>query len=153
MWRLPKLPNTMFPSLKCWKSLAYPIQVIVLLRHNPSASQQRKDAVTTNIQQIYDDSKQNYDAPKIAKEVQKQEECIALCYYPYDNDCIEFFHALIKRKWLNRFRIVDYNHAYRPVFEYIETFYNTVRIHSHCEYMSPNEFEDLYTKMIISNQQ
>ena len=60
--------------------------------------------------------------------------------YPYDNACIESFHSLIKREWLNRFAIADYNQAYRLVFEYIETFYNTVRSHSHCDYMSPNEF-------------
>ena len=64
--------------------------------------------------------------------------------YPYDNACIESFHSLIKREWLNRFNIRNYNHAYRLIFEYIETFYNTVRIHSHCDYMSPDEFEKLY---------
>ena len=47
--------------------------------------------------------------------------------YPWDNACIESFHALIKREWLNRFKIKDYSHAYRLVFEYIETFYNYVR--------------------------
>ncbi|WP_416810416.1 MULTISPECIES: IS3 family transposase [Lachnospiraceae] len=29
---------------------------------------------------------------------------------------------------------------------YIETFYNTVRIHSHCRYLSPNEYEEQYLK-------
>jgi len=66
--------------------------------------------------------------------------------YPWDNACIEAFHALIKREWLNRFKIFDYNHAYKLVFQYIETFYNTVRIHSHCGYLSPNEYEDKYWK-------
>lgn len=66
--------------------------------------------------------------------------------YPYDNACIESFHSLIKREWLNRFSIRNYNHAYRLVFEYIETFYNTVRIHSHCGYISPDEYEKLYEK-------
>ena len=51
--------------------------------------------------------------------------------YPWDNACIESFHSLIKREWLNRFTIRDYNHAYRLVFEYLEAFYNTKRIHSH----------------------
>ena len=67
--------------------------------------------------------------------------------YPYDNACIESFHSLIKREWLNRFRIEDHSHAYRLVFEYIEAFYNTVRIHSHCGYMSPDQFEKLYAKV------
>ncbi len=67
--------------------------------------------------------------------------------YPYDNACIESFHALIKREWLNRFRIETYEQAHRLVFEYIEAFYNTVRIHSHCDYMSPDQFERLYQKV------
>ena len=69
--------------------------------------------------------------------------------YPYDNACIESFHSLIKREWLNRFSIRNYSHAYRLVFEYIETFYNTVRIHSHCDYMSPDEFEKLFERVNV----
>ena len=72
--------------------------------------------------------------------------------YPYDNACIESFHSLIKREWLNRFRITDYNHAYRLVFEYIETFYNTVRIHSHCDWMPPDEYEKRYQRKITKEQ-
>ncbi len=60
---------------------------------------------------------------------------------PWDNACIESFHSLIKREWLKRYKITDYQMAYKLVFEYIETFYNTVRIHSHCGYLSPNELE------------
>lgn len=68
--------------------------------------------------------------------------------YPWDNACIESFHALLKREWINRFKIFDYNHAYKLVFEYIETFYNTVRIHSHCGYLSPNDYEREYMEKI-----
>ena len=64
--------------------------------------------------------------------------------YPYDNACIESFHSLIKREWLNRFKIRDYDHAGKLVFEYIDAFYNTVRIHSHCDFCSPNDFENMY---------
>ena len=65
---------------------------------------------------------------------------------PWDNACIESFHALIKREWLNQYKIKDYNEAYRLIFEYIETFYNTVRIHSHCGYESPDNYERNYIK-------
>ncbi len=51
--------------------------------------------------------------------------------FPWDNACIESFHAVIKRE-----------------FEYLEAFYNTKRIHSHCNYMSPDEFEKLYQKSL-----
>ena len=67
--------------------------------------------------------------------------------YPYDNACIESFHSLIKREWTSRFRIRDYFHACSLVFEYIEIFYNTVRIHSHCDYMSPDQFERMYVEV------
>lgn len=60
----------------------------------------------------------------------------------WDNACIESFHALIKREHLYRYKIRNYHHAYQLVFEYIEGFYNTVRIHSHCEYQSPNDYEN-----------
>ncbi|MDE6313281.1 MAG: integrase core domain-containing protein [Lachnospiraceae bacterium] len=63
---------------------------------------------------------------------------------PWDNACIESFHSILKREWINRFQIVDYEHAYRLVFEYINTFYNTVRIHSHCGYKSPQKYEKEY---------
>ena len=45
------------------------------------------------------------------------------------------------------FKIRDYKHAYRLVFEYLEAFYNTKQIHSHCDYMSSNDYEELYHKL------
>lgn len=72
--------------------------------------------------------------------------------YPYDNACIESFHSLIKREWLNRFKIRDFVHAKKLVFEYIEAFYNTVRIHSHCAYHSPNDFENMHNSFLDSNR-
>ncbi|WP_423838975.1 IS3 family transposase [Thomasclavelia cocleata] len=38
----------------------------------------------------------------------------------------------------------DYQQAKRLIFEYIETFYNTIRIHGHCDYLSPDEYEKKY---------
>lgn len=68
--------------------------------------------------------------------------------YPWDNACIESFHALIKREWIYRFKILNYSHAYKVVFEYIETFYNTVRSHSYCGYLSPAEYEQEYLQRL-----
>jgi putative transposase len=61
---------------------------------------------------------------------------------PWDNAVIESFHALIKREWLNRFVIRNIKHAHELIFEYIEAFYNTKRIHSHCKMSSPYDFEE-----------
>lgn len=62
---------------------------------------------------------------------------------PWDNAVIESFHALIKREWLNRFVIRNISHAHELIFEYIEAFYNTTRIHSHCNMASPHDFEKI----------
>lgn len=63
---------------------------------------------------------------------------------PWDNACIESFHSLLKREWLNRFRIKDIHQARCLVFDYIDAFYNTRRIHSFCKYLSPMKYERLY---------
>ncbi|MFQ7289337.1 MAG: hypothetical protein ACLRPV_10870 [Lacrimispora saccharolytica] len=34
----------------------------------------------------------------------------------------------------------------------MEAFYNTKRIHSHCDYMSPNDFEKLYEQTQTNGQ-
>ena len=91
------------------------------LKHVPSNAEKRRESVKAKIKDIWDT--------------------------PWDNACIESFHSLIKREWLNRFKIRDYNHVYRLVFEYLEAFYNTKRIHSHCDYMSPNDSEELYRRL------
>ncbi len=87
----------------------------------------------------------------IAKEYKKATENMQRSYskkaFPWDNACIESFHSIIKREWLSRFKIRDYKQAYQLIFEYLEAFYNTKRIHSHCNYMSPNEFERMYKRM------
>ena len=41
---------------------------------------------------------------------------------------------------------MDYRQTYQLVFEYSETCYNTVRIHNHCGYMSPNNYESEFFK-------
>ena len=96
---------------------------------------------------IHSDRGSQYVSQAYRDATQKMTRSYSHTGYPYDNACIESFHALIKREWLNRFKIFNYSHAYRLVFEYIETFYNTVRIHSHCDYMSPNDFEKLYENL------
>ena len=47
------------------------------LHHVPSDTEKRRKAVKAKIQDIYDDSKQNYDAPKITVELRKTGEVIS----------------------------------------------------------------------------
>ncbi|MBQ0168078.1 MAG: IS3 family transposase [Treponema sp.] len=49
-----------------------------------------------------------------------------------------FLGRFIFSYYIERFRS---DHCRSLVFEYIETFYNTKRIHSHCGFTSPNEYE------------
>lgn len=93
---------------------------------------------------IHSDRGSQYVANEYKKATEKMKRSYSKKAYPWDNACIESFHALIKREWLNRFRIQNYMHAYSLVFEYIETFYNTRRIHSHCNYVSPDDYEKAY---------
>ena len=46
------------------------------LQHVPSDTEKRREAVKAKIQDIYDDSKQNYGAPKITVELRKTGEVI-----------------------------------------------------------------------------
>lgn len=62
----------------------------------------------------------------------------------YDNACIESFFGTLKRELIygNRFRTRA--QARQEIFEYIEAFYNRIRLHSSLGYMSPLEFEQNY---------
>ena len=93
---------------------------------------------------IHSDRGSQYVSREYKKATSKMQRSYSKKAYPWDNACIESFHAIIKREWLNRFKIKNYNHAYSLVFEYIEAFYNTIRTHGHCNYMSPSQFEQLY---------
>ena len=95
---------------------------------------------------IHSDRGSQYVATEYKKVTENMQRSYSKKAFPWDNACIESFHSIIKREWLNRFKIHDYKQAYRLIFEYLEAFYNTKRIHSHCNYMSPNEFERLYER-------
>lgn len=57
---------------------------------------------------------------------------------PYDNSCIEFFHSLLKKEEVYRKIYKDLNHAYKSIFEYIESWYNHRRTHSSLGYKTPD---------------
>ena len=90
---------------------------------------------------IHSDRGSHHKADAYIKATEKMKRSYSKVHYPYDNACIESFHSLIKWEWLYRFQIQGYEHCRSLVFEYIETFYNTKRIHSHCGFTSPNEYE------------
>lgn len=58
-----------------------------------------------------------------------------------ENAAQESFHSLIKKEKIYLEKIYNFEDAYRMIFDYIEGFYNTKRIHSSIGYLSPNQFE------------
>ena len=59
----------------------------------------------------------------------------------YDNAAMERFFWSLKHEWTNRERFANLQDAKSSVFKYIETFYNTVRIHQTLGYLSPDQYE------------
>lgn len=60
---------------------------------------------------------------------------------PYDNACIESFHATIKKELIYRHRFRTRADARRAIGHYIDDFYNLRRRHSTLGYMSPENYE------------
>jgi transposase InsO family protein len=48
---------------------------------------------------------------------------------PYDNACIESFHATLKKEEVYQNRYLTFETAKLALFQYIESWYNRKRIH------------------------
>ena len=59
-----------------------------------------------------------------------------------ENAAQESFHASLKKEKIYQHKLFTYEDAYKAVFDYIEGFYNPIRIHSSIGYLSPIEFEN-----------
>ena len=60
---------------------------------------------------LHSDRGSQYVSKAYLEAAQKAQLSYSKKGYPYDNACIESFHSLIKREWLNRIRIKDYDQA------------------------------------------
>ena len=58
-----------------------------------------------------------------------------------DNAVAESFFHLLKTELTCHCRWLNYQSAYRSLFEYIEIFYNRERSHSSLYHVSPDQFE------------
>jgi transposase InsO family protein len=59
----------------------------------------------------------------------------------YDNAAMEAFFATLKRECVHRQRFQSRAQARQAIFEYLECFYNPIRLHSTLQYVSPVAFE------------
>ncbi|WP_143039505.1 IS3 family transposase [Planococcus sp. S3-L1] len=60
---------------------------------------------------------------------------------PYDNACIESFHATIKKELIYRHRFRTRGDAREAISHYIDDFYNLRRRHATLGYLSPENYE------------
>lgn len=65
---------------------------------------------------------------------------------PYDNACIESFHATLKKEEVYRVKYFDFDTARLAIFEYIEAWYNRKRFHGSIGFITPQKCEDLIRK-------
>ena len=59
----------------------------------------------------------------------------------YDNAVMERFFWSLKHEWTNHRSYANLEQARWSVFQYVETFYNSVRLHQTLGYRSPNHYE------------
>ncbi len=64
--------------------------------------------------------------------------------YPYDNSVCESFFRYLKQEQTDRFCYRTFAELRASLFEYIDGYYNSRRLHSAIGYRTPNEFEKLY---------
>jgi len=62
----------------------------------------------------------------------------------YDNAPMESFFASLKTERLEQEHFATRDAARAAIFEYVETFYNPVRLHSSIGYRAPNQFEAMF---------
>ena len=68
--------------------------------------------------------------------------------YPYDNASMESFNAILKKEEVNVNTYATFKEAKKAIFEFIESWYNNIRIHSSLNYKTPNEKYNEYLKNI-----
>ncbi len=59
--------------------------------------------------------------------------------YPYDNASMESFNAILKKEEVNINNYETFEEVKLAIFEFIESWYNNIRIHSTLGYITPNE--------------
>lgn len=59
-----------------------------------------------------------------------------------ENASQESFHASLKKEHLYQTKLFSFEDAFREIYNYIEGFYNPIRVHSSNGYLSPVEFEN-----------
>jgi putative transposase len=93
---------------------------------------------------FHSDLGSQYTSDDFARKIQSYHMTHSFSYKgsPYDNACIESFHAILKKEEVNHVQYLDYESAKTELFQYIEGWYNRKRIHGSLDYKTPQEIED-----------
>ena len=68
----------------------------------------------------------------------------------YDNAVMERFFWSLKHEWTNHRSYADLQEAKLSVFQYIQTFYNSNRIHQTLGYLTPEQFEERFHQNVAA---
>jgi len=68
----------------------------------------------------------------------------------WDNACAETFFKTLKTELIGQRIYRTREEAKAGIFEYVEVFYNRVRLHSYLGYVPPAEFEELDSERVAS---
>lgn len=63
----------------------------------------------------------------------------------YDNAAMETFFHTLKTECVYFEKYATRKEAENHIFDYVETFYNSKRLHSYLGYLSPKRFEQMYS--------
>ena len=68
---------------------------------------------------------------------------------PYDNASMESFNAILKKEEVNVNNYETFNEAKMAIFEFIESWYNNIRIHSKLNYQTPSQKYNNYVSNMV----
>lgn len=93
---------------------------------------------------FHSDLGSQYTSDDFAKKIQTYKMTHSFSHKgsPYDNACIESFHAILKKEEVNHVKYLDFDSAKIALFKYIEGWYNRKRIHGSIGYKTPQELEN-----------
>src|SRR5258708_39214365 len=66
----------------------------------------------------------------------------------YDNAAMESFFDTLKSECVERTHFLNLTQARSAIFEYLECFYNPVRLHSTLQYVSPLVYEQAFAQSV-----
>ena len=95
---------------------------------------------------FHSDRGSQYSSEGVKKYLKANKFHQSMSYSCFDNSITETFFATLKKELVYRCNFLTRKEAKSSIFEFIEVFYNRVRIHSALDYLSPLEYEASYRK-------